>query len=217
MGIITNVTISRTKGPDFIFTGVLRQPKGSCRVNIFRHSRSALPPCENGIVLLLCSFRVQTFARENYLKSQSDSCWGSIEGNTTKGLSEIAREDIVHARELQLWWTQQGCKKVQEPRICGQMPLAQLAIGTVFDFRGKVVHLPDALVSPFVLVVTDPSQAAFKLELRLQDARFALRKLRPSMPISIPGVIVATDDEGLYGYVAPLPSGVTSIEVSEPS
>ncbi|CCG82342.1 Putative uncharacterized protein [Taphrina deformans PYCC 5710] len=171
LGVICDAQYSKTNGPDYIWSASIYQGTGqSRRVSIFRPFKESLPRAKSGDVVLLRNFKVLSFARDLYLRSQEDSAWAVLQASrassgevsvTVPGPPvEYSSAEIEHARVLSVWWTDVGHKLAPTQPPARQIHLLNsVHEGLFFDMRGEVMIKPGQMTTPFIIYLTDYSRA----------------------------------------------------------
>lgn len=257
LAVCCNIEVSKTRGPDMIWSATLLQPSGAkCRVSIFRPRKESFPSASDGSVLLLRNFRILSSVRELCLQSQDDSAWaafscseGVLEPTITTPAApvEYSDKEVQHAKSLLSWWSFKGHKMA--PTITSARPkltLNAFHVNAFFDIEAEVVRIPRFMTSPFIIIVTDYSKSLLVsdesrenasmssldtlesigvsddtsdslilgIELRSQDAKYALEKVRVGQKVLLQNVTGRRGlDGGLYGIIEPAISGKPSISL----
>lgn len=169
IAVACNAETAKTKGPDHVWVATAMQASGRmCRVSIFRPLRRSLPRSLDGDVIILRNFRVSSFARKLYLKSQEDSSWAIFSRTEADPMNlrismpdapvEYSTLELEHVGALHAWWTARGHQLVPEKPIKrSSVKLSEVKEKFFFDIKGEIVIKPTSLTHPFVLYITDYS------------------------------------------------------------
>lgn len=147
---------------------------------------------------------------------------------------EYSTKEQLHAHHLSKWWVQIGHQlQPRPPPKRQQMSLSAISEGLFFDLRGQLVQKPSSLTSPYIICVADDTSKAgvdpesldslgdldsrietayLAIELRLQDARFALASLKEGDTVYCSNVLAQKSNHGKFtGIIQPELAGSISV------
>lgn len=135
-----------------------------------------LPQTQSGDIVILRNFRVLSFSRQLYLKSQAESAcaklipttggagpptlthWDIIEAG---GPVECGTQELVHAQALRQWWARRGHKVVPKLRTKREVvSLNKIEGGRFYDLKVCIHARPTTMTTPYTILVTNASDHA---------------------------------------------------------